>query len=68
MPERSPATYPPLFAGATEPIDLEQTADLTILAVVVGLVALAALVEVVGHEMVGYRHTLRVLEREDPRL
>jgi len=35
---------------------------------VVGLVALAALVEVVGHEMVGYRHTLRVLEREDPRL
>ena len=58
----------PLFAGATEPIDLEQTADLTILAVVVGLVALAALAEVVGHEMVGYRHTLRVLGREDPRL
>ena len=57
----------PLFAGATEPIDLEQTADLTILAVVVGLVALAALVEVVGHEMVGYRHTLRVLGREDLR-
>jgi len=54
----------PVFAGATGPVDLENSSDLTILATVVGLIALAAIVEVVGHEIVGYRHTLRVLERE----
>ncbi len=52
------------FAGGTEPIDLDNSADLTILATVVGLIALAAVVEVVGHEVVGYRHTVRVLDQE----
>ena len=42
-----------------EAIDLEQPGTLTALSVVVGLVALGAGVEVVGHELVGFRHTLR---------
>ncbi|MGO4301557.1 low temperature requirement protein A [Leifsonia sp. RAF41] len=42
-----------------EAIDLEQPGTLTALSVVVGLVALGAVVEVVGHELVGFRHTLR---------
>ncbi|MEN0083428.1 MAG: low temperature requirement protein A [Leifsonia sp.] len=42
-----------------EPIDLEEPGELTALSVVIGLVALGAVVEVVGHELVGYRHTLR---------
>lgn len=58
----------PVLAGATDPIDLDSNSDLTILATVVGLVALAGIVEVVGHELVGYRHTMRVLEREDPQV
>jgi hypothetical protein len=31
---------------------------------VIALVALAAVVEVVGHEIVGYRHTVRVVDRQ----
>ncbi|WP_249776565.1 low temperature requirement protein A [Leifsonia sp. C5G2] len=42
-----------------EPIDLEEPGELTALSVVIGLVALGAVVEVVGHELVGFRHTLR---------
>lgn len=42
-----------------EGVDLEQPGALTALSVVIGLVALGAVVEVVGHELVGYRHTLR---------
>jgi hypothetical protein len=34
----------------------------TALAAVFALVALGSIVEVVGHELVGYRHTLRVVE------
>ncbi|WP_285115086.1 low temperature requirement protein A [Leifsonia sp. fls2-241-R2A-40a] len=40
-------------------IDLEQPGSLTTLSLVVGLVALGAVVEVVGHELVGFGHTLR---------
>lgn len=42
-----------------EAVDFEAPGSLTALSVVVGLVALGALIEVVGHERVGYRHTLR---------
>ena len=48
-----------------EGIDLDQPGELTALSVVIGLVALGAVVEVVGHELVGYRHTLRAW-RNDP--
>ena len=54
-----------LWPAAPEPIDRDDTADLTMLAAVVGLIALAAVVEVVGHELVGYRHTLQVVSRDD---
>ncbi|WP_374009208.1 low temperature requirement protein A [Leifsonia sp. LS-T14] len=42
-----------------EAIDLERPGTLTALSAVIGLVALGAVVEVVGHEVVGFRHTLR---------
>ena len=45
-----------------DPIDLAQPQDLATLVIVVGLVACAGIVEVVGHEVVGYRHTVRALE------
>jgi len=48
-----------------QPLDLESRGALTALSTVVGLVALAAVVEVVGHELVGFRHTLAVW-RKDP--
>ncbi|SMH42257.1 Low temperature requirement protein LtrA [Rathayibacter oskolensis] len=46
-----------------EALDLDERGGLTSLSVVVALVALAAVIEVVGHEAVGYRHTLAALER-----
>jgi low temperature requirement protein LtrA len=46
-----------------EGIDLDRQGELTTLSVVIGLVALGAVVEVVGHELVGYRHTLRAWNR-----
>jgi low temperature requirement protein LtrA len=44
-------------------LDLEEPGALTALSAVIGLVALGALVEVVGHEMVGYRHTLEAWKK-----
>lgn len=52
----------PVVRGATEPIDPADPSDLTTLVVVVALVTLSALVEVVGHELVGFRHTVRALD------
>jgi low temperature requirement protein LtrA len=39
------------------------SSGVTVLAAVIALVTLGSIVEVVGHELVGYRHTMRVLER-----
>ncbi|WP_431219250.1 low temperature requirement protein A [Leifsonia xyli] len=47
-----------------EGIDLEEPGTLTALSVVIGLVALGAVIEVVGHEIVGFRHTLRAWRRD----
>ncbi|GAA3273925.1 low temperature requirement protein A [Dactylosporangium vinaceum] len=58
------AVLVPLGYGATEPFDPASGTSLTLLVIAVALVALSAVVEVVGHELVGYRHTVRVLERE----
>jgi len=52
----------PVVRGATEPIDPGDAADLTTLVAAIALVAGSALVEVVGHEMVGFRHTVRALD------
>lgn len=49
-----------------QPIDLDEPGELTALSVVIGLVALGAIVEVVGHELVGYRHTLRAWRNSEP--
>lgn len=69
-------THVPLFAAAIAPLvaavvvvagggdapfDPEASDSLTRLIWVVGLVALSAIVEVVGHEMVGFRHTVRAM-------
>jgi low temperature requirement protein LtrA len=48
-----------------EAFDLEEPGATTALSAVVGLVALGAIVEVVGHEVVGFRHTLDAWERAD---
>ncbi|MFF2274531.1 low temperature requirement protein A [Agromyces sp. NPDC058126] len=48
-------------AGA--PIDLEPGGDLTALVTVIGLVSLSCVIEVVGHELVGYSHTLQAAKR-----
>ncbi|MGH1526391.1 low temperature requirement protein A [Leifsonia sp. L25] len=47
-----------------EGIDLEEPGTLTALSIVIGLVALGAVIEVVGHEIVGFRHTLRAWRRD----
>ncbi|MET8144141.1 low temperature requirement protein A [Sphaerisporangium sp. NPDC005288] len=52
-----------LRAGSGGTIDVTRAPDLTALVSVVALVALGLVVEVVGHEMVGYRHTVRVVEQ-----
>ena len=46
-----------VVAGADGPLDLEHPGDLTALVAVIALVALSSVVEVVGHERVGYPHT-----------
>jgi hypothetical protein len=46
-------------SGGGAPVDVSEPAQLTVLAFVVALVALGALLEVIGHEVVGFRHTLR---------
>ncbi len=45
-------------------VELDQPGSLTALSVVIGLVALGAVVEVVGHELVGFRHTLRAWRKD----
>ncbi len=50
-----------------EALDLEQPGATTALSAIIGLVALGAIVEVVGHERVGFRHTLEAW-RKDPGL
>ena len=45
------------------PIDLEDDAHIAALVTVIALVSLSCVVEVVGHEIVGYSHTLRAVER-----
>ena len=52
-------------AGGAEAVDVSQPAVLTTLVNVVALVALGAIVEVVGHEIVGFRHTLRAAGRQE---
>ena len=54
-------------AGSGEPLDLTRSSELTLLVVVIVLIALAAVVEVVGHEVVAFRHTIRVVEPEPDR-
>jgi hypothetical protein len=53
-----------LVAGSTGNIDLKHSSDVTALVSVIALVALGSIVEVVGHEFVGYGHTVRVLDGE----
>ncbi|WP_286276617.1 low temperature requirement protein A [Naasia aerilata] len=50
-----------LTVGSTGTIDPGHTADLVALVSVIALVAAGAVLEVVGHEVVGYRHTVRAL-------
>ena len=45
------------------PTDFAETANLVALVTVIALVSLSCVVEVVGHEMVGYSHTLRAVRR-----
>ncbi|QIG44046.1 low temperature requirement protein A [Nocardioides anomalus] len=52
--------------GGDDPLNLEHGADLAGLVAVAALVALSAVVEVVGHEVVGYRHTAEVVEADPP--
>ncbi|MFB2596515.1 low temperature requirement protein A [Herbiconiux sp. P17] len=52
-----------VIAGTDAPFDAHDASDLAALVAVIALVALSAVVEVVGHEIVGYSHTVRVLER-----
>ncbi|WP_431278407.1 low temperature requirement protein A [Leifsonia poae] len=71
-------THLPLFAAALAPlvaavivgllagpqlIDPDDPASVTALVTVITLVALCPVVEVIGHEIVGYKHTLRAVER-----
>ena len=52
-----------VLAGTDAPFDAHDESDLTALVAVIALVALSAVVEVVGHEIVGFSHTVRALER-----
>jgi LytS/YehU family sensor histidine kinase len=53
-----------LVGGFDRPISLTQSSDVTALVSVITLIALGPIAEVIGHELVGYRHTIRVVERE----
>jgi low temperature requirement protein LtrA len=50
-----------VLSGADEPVGPGQTGALV---AVIALVSLSAVVEVVGHERVGYRHTAEVVEEQ----
>ncbi|MDO9398790.1 MAG: low temperature requirement protein A [Herbiconiux sp.] len=45
-------------------LDLERPGSTTALSAIIGLVALGAVIEVVGHERVGFRHTLAAWRRD----
>jgi low temperature requirement protein LtrA len=52
-------------AGASSgPFNAEHAQDLAALVTVIALVALSVVFEVVGHEIVGYPHTARAVERQ----
>ncbi|WP_433064768.1 low temperature requirement protein A [Dactylosporangium sp. CS-033363] len=53
----------PFVLGATGPVDLADSSSLAALVAAIASVALSAVVEVVGHELVGFSHTMRVLKR-----
>ena len=48
-------------SGGTATFDAESESDVTALVVVIALIACSAVIEVIGHEIVGYPHTLRVI-------
>jgi low temperature requirement protein LtrA len=50
--------------GSDAPFDAHHEGDLTALVTVIVLVALSVVFEVVGHEIVGYPHTVRAVERQ----
>ncbi|MFB9235555.1 low temperature requirement protein A [Plantactinospora siamensis] len=56
----------PLLLHSTEPVDPARPASLAILVGAIALVALSAVVEVVGHERVGFTHTMRALDEGRP--
>jgi low temperature requirement protein LtrA len=58
-------THVPLFAVSLAPLAAAVVVGMSTgaLVPVIALVALSAVVEVVGHELVGYRHTIRVVEQ-----
>jgi low temperature requirement protein LtrA len=51
-------------AGAQGPIRIDRPGDQATLVAIVALIALCPVIEVVGHERVGYRHTVRAMERQ----
>lgn len=53
-----------LSAGSDGAINLKRSSDVAALVSVIALVALGAIVEVVGHELVGYKHTVRVVDQQ----
>ncbi len=57
-----------VVAGAitnpNEPLDLDVPGAMSALSTVIGLVALGAMIEVIGHEIVGYKHTLAAWQKD----
>jgi low temperature requirement protein LtrA len=67
------ATLVPLSAAvafaasaSSGPIDLRHGPTVSRLVVVLALIAAGAVIEVVGHELVGYRHTVQALRNDAP--
>ncbi len=54
--------------GSTGPLDLNDPEQMTALLIVFASAASCAVIEVIGHEIVGFRHTVRVVERGDQRV
>ena len=52
------------FSGPSGRIHAQDPADVRTLVVVIALVTLSPVIEVVGHELVGLEHTMRVIERD----
>ena len=49
-------------AGSEAHINPDNPSDVLALVTVIGLVALSAVIEVIGHEMVGSKHTIRAVK------